>query len=140
DLDGQPAVRIEIDRPRSAWLPLNMTAVNFCAFRGMLFKSSVYFKGKTGFTFKKKGAARLMLGTHPRVQPLRGLGIDPDPLCTVFVPAADGVLDDHYECWFLSSQSPPSLPPEGMESVVGLGLSQEWLPPPAPWPKDLPAL
>lgn len=140
DLDGQPAIRIEIDRPKSAWLPLKMTAVNYCAFRGMLFKSSIYFSGKAGFTFKKKGAARLMLGTHPRVQPLRSLGIDPNPLCTVFVPAADGVLDDHLESWFLSSETAPSSPPEGMQSVVDLGLGQEWLPAPAPWPKDLPPL
>jgi hypothetical protein len=139
-VSGQPAIRIEIDRPKSAWLPLSMTAVNFCAFRGMLFKSSIYFTGRAGFTFKKKGAARLMIGTHPRVQALRALDIDPEPLATVFVPAADGVLDDHIESWFLSSATPPAVPPEGMESVVNLGLSQQWLPPPAPWPKDLPPL
>ena len=40
DLDGQLAVRIEIDRPRFTRLPLAASAVNYCAFRGMLMRSS----------------------------------------------------------------------------------------------------
>ena len=43
---------------------------------------------------------------------------------------AAGALDDHFESWFLSYPRPPTTQPEGLESVVGLGLSQEWLPPP----------
>jgi len=138
DLDGQPAVRIEIDRPKSAWLPLSTSAANYCAFRGMLFKSTINFSGKAGFTFMRKGAARLYVGTHPRVQFLLDLGVDPDPLATLFIPAADGVLDDHTESWFLSYETPPPSAPEGMESVVNLGQSQQWLAPPRPWPKDIP--
>ena len=132
DLDGIFAVKIEIDRPKSAWLPVSMTGVNYCAFRGMLFKSSVYFKGKLGFNFMKKGSARLLIGDHPRVQALKELEIDPDPLFSAFLPAANGVLDDHFECWFLSESERPKTIPEGMESVVNLGQGQEWLAPPVP--------
>lgn len=132
DLDGMFAVKIEIERPKSAWLPVNMTGVNYCSFRGMLYKSSVYFKGKLGFTFMKKGSARLLIGDHPRVQPLKELEIDPNPLFTAFLPQANGTLDDHFECWFLSEPKLPDVVPEGMESVVNLGQSQEWLEPPKP--------
>lgn len=132
DLDGQFAVKIEIDRPKSAWMPVSMTGVNYCGFRGMLYKSSVYFKGKLGFNLMKKGSARLLIGDHPRVQPLKDLEIDPDPVLAAFLPAANGVLDDHFECWFLSEPKLLTVVPEGMESVVNLGQSQEWLAPPAP--------
>lgn len=134
DLDGQLAMKIEIERPKKAWLPLSTVAANYCAFRGMLMKSYIYFRGKMGFTLLKKGAAKLTLGTHPRVQALKGLDINPDPFCTVFIPEANGVLDDYFENWFLSFESPPTQPPEGLESVVNLGLSQQWLPPPRDWP------
>jgi hypothetical protein len=136
DLDGQLAMKIEIERPRHAWLPMSTAAANYCGFRGMLMKSSINFHGKMGFSFLKKGAARLTLGTHPRVQALKQLEINPDPLCTAFIPQANGILDDHVESWFLSFEQPPTKPPEGMESVVNLGLSEQWLPPPQPIPPD----
>ncbi len=132
DLDGQFAVKVEIERPDNVWLPLNMGAVNYCGFRGMLMKSTVYFKGKVGFSFHKKGSGRLLIGDHPRVQPLKELEINPDPLLTAFLPQANGVLDDHFESWFLSEQQLPEAIPEGMESVVNLGQSQQWLTPPQP--------
>src|SRR5438270_685585 len=44
DLDGQFAMKIEIERPRSAWLPMSMTAANYCAFRGLLMKSYIHFR------------------------------------------------------------------------------------------------
>lgn len=130
DLDGQLVMRIEIERPERAWLPLTMGAVNYCQFRGMLMKSRIHFTSKLGFFLAKKGSARLTIGDHPRVQALKTLDISPDPLFTGFFPAVRGVLDDHVESWFLSSQHPPQEPPEGLESVVGLGLSQQWLAPP----------
>jgi hypothetical protein len=136
DLDGIFAVKVEIQRPKSAWMPVSMTGVNYCGFRGMLYKSSVYFKGKLGFNLLKKGSARLLIGDHPRVQPLKDLEIDPDPLLTAFLPQANGVLDDHFECWFLSEPKLPTVVPEGMESVVNLGQSQQWLAPPVPIPDD----
>lgn len=134
DLDGQLGMKIEIDRPKSAWLSMSTAAANYSAFRGMLFKSRIYFSGKMGFSLLKKGAATLTIGTLPRLQPLKELDLDPNPFCTVFIPAATGVLDDYCESWFLTFETPPSKPPEGMESVVNLGLSEQWLPPPKPIP------
>lgn len=130
DLDGQLAMKIEIERPKNIWVPLSTNAANYSAFRGLLVKSYVDFHGKMGFSLLKKGAAKLTLGTHPRVQALKTLDISPDPFSTLFIPEANGVLDDYFESWFLTFETPPSKPPEGLESVVNLGLSQEWLPPP----------
>jgi hypothetical protein len=130
DLDGQLAFYAEIANPGKAWFPIRMAANNYCAFRGMLFKSPIYFHGKAAFSLFKKGSARLVIGDHPRVQPLKTLEIGPDPIATAFIPAATGLLDDYTQSWFLSSPEPPTVTPEGMESVVDLGLSEAWLPPP----------
>jgi hypothetical protein len=136
DQDGMLAVKIEIERPKNCWVPARMKGVNYAAFRGMLFKSSVFFHGKLGFHLLKKGSARLIFGDHPRVQPLKDLDISPEPVFAAFVPEANGVLDDHTESWFLSEAALPSQPPEGMEAVVNLGQSQEWLAPPTPIPDE----
>ncbi|MEA2312152.1 MAG: hypothetical protein QOE28_2120 [Solirubrobacteraceae bacterium] len=130
ELDGQLCTRIEIDRPRGAPFPLSMGAVNYCAFRGMLNKSSIYFKGHAGFRLPFTRSARLTIGDHPRMEPLKRLGIGSRPLMVAYFPATQGILDDHLESWFLTFKQPPAAQPEGMESVVGLGLGREWLPPP----------
>ena len=130
DLNGQEALFIEIDRPRSTWLPVRMTAANYCAFRGMLMKSYIYFTGKAGLQLFGTGSARLHIGAHPRVQPLKHLDIDPNPLMTAFIPEAQGTLDDHFEAWFLDYPKVPERVPEGLESVVDLGQGQTWLQPP----------
>lgn len=130
DLDGQLCMHIEIDRPASAWLPFGTGAANYCQFRGMLMKSSIYFRGQVGVQLFKKGSARLTIGDHPRLRPLKDLEIEPDPVATAFIPEATGVLDDYFESWFLSSAAPPTVQPEGLESVVDLGRGEEWLPPP----------
>ncbi|MFP2906915.1 acetoacetate decarboxylase family protein [Pyxidicoccus sp. 3LFB2] len=131
DEGGRQAMRIEIDRPKRAWLPVRMAGVNYCAFRGMLMKSSIYFRGKLGLRLGRRARARLVLGDHARVQPLKDLGISGRPLFTGFFPKTSGVLDDHFEAWFLSQ---PTLPaetyPEGLESVVDLGQGQTPMPPP----------
>ncbi|HEX5326621.1 MAG TPA: acetoacetate decarboxylase family protein [Acetobacteraceae bacterium] len=144
DLDGQLGVYFEVARPRSTWLPVSTSAVNYCAFRGLLMKSTIYFSGKAGFSLFRKGAARLIIGDAPRVQVLKTIGLEPDPIATLYLPEVTGVLDDHFESWFLTYDQPPATPPEGLESVVGLGEGQEWLPPPsAPVPgrvrEDVPA-
>jgi hypothetical protein len=131
DLDGQLAMRITIARPRWARLPVKMGAVNFCQFRGMLFKSSIYFHGRIGLSVLRNGAAQLLIGDSPRTRALKGLDIRPRPIMTAFFPSSDGILDDHYEGWFLAFDDPPVVEPEGLESIVGLGLSQAWLPPPS---------
>ncbi|MGH8306822.1 MAG: acetoacetate decarboxylase family protein [Gammaproteobacteria bacterium] len=130
DLDGQLVMRIDVQRPRHAWMPVSMAGTNYCAFRGMLMASYIYFKGKLGFSLFKKGAARLVIGDHPRIQVLKFLEISPQPLFTGYFPDTHGVLDDHFDSWFLSHEQPPQTPMQGMESVVNLGQSQEWLSPP----------
>jgi hypothetical protein len=130
DLDGLLVMKIEIDRPKRTWLPLNMGAINYCQFRGMLMKSQIHFNARLGFSLLKKGSARLTIGDHPRAQVFKDLGIGRNPLFTGFFPAVTGILDDHVDSWFMTYESPPKEAPEGMESVVNLGLSQEWLAPP----------
>lgn len=130
DLDGELGMKIEIERPSNAWLPLRMTAANYCAFRGMLMKSYVHFSGKMGFTLFKKGSARLTIGHLARLQSLKELEINPEAMATLFIPEANGLLDDYFESWFLSYAKPPAIAPEGIESVVHLGQGQEWLEPP----------
>jgi Acetoacetate decarboxylase (ADC) len=131
DDEGKLGTWVEIDRPGGPSLPLRMGAANFCQFRGMLMKSYIYFQGKGTFALGRWARARLKIGDLPRVQALKGLQIGERPIFTGFIPEAHGVLDDHFESWFLSSAEPPQSPPEGFESVIDLGLGQEWLPPPS---------
>jgi hypothetical protein len=131
DLDGQLCCRIEVDRPRLKGIPMpRISAVNYCAFRGMLCKSWISFKGRAGVNPPFSRSARLTLGDHPRMAPLKTLGVRERPLFTAFLEDTEGILDDHMESWFLTFEEPPTTRPEGLESVVGLGLGQEWLEPP----------
>jgi len=134
DCDGQFAMKIEIARPKKTWLPINLGAINFCEFRGMLFKSYIYFRGDVGMELFKSAKATLTIGDHPRVKALKTLEIDPQPIFTAFIAEASGALDDHGESWFVSYPQLPTVRPEGMESVVNLGLSEKWLPPPKEHP------
>jgi hypothetical protein len=131
DLDGELAMRITIRRPRTTWLPVRMASANFCAFRGMLMKSSIYFHGRIGASLFSQRSAELVIGDHPRTAALRSLDVAARPLLTAYFPSSAGILDDHYEGWFLSYDDPPDKQPEGMESVVDLGLGEGWLPPPS---------
>ena len=108
DLDGQLAMRITIQRPGWTGIPVRMGAANFCQFRGMLFKSSIYFQGEIGLSVMRKGTAQLLIGDSPRTAPLKDLGISPQPLMTAFFPSSSGTLDDHYEGWFLAFDEPPA--------------------------------
>ncbi len=130
DVDGLLGARVEIDRPPATALPLDIGAVNYCAYRGMVMKSSVYFRGAADVAIGRSARARLTLGDAPQVAALRTLDIAPAPVFTAFFPETTGVLDDHFECWFLTSEREIDRQPEGLESVTGLGLSQEWLDPP----------
>ena len=135
DMDGQLGMYIEIRRSKSIWLPVKMGAVNYCGFRGMLMKSTIYFTGKAGFSLLNKNAARLVIGDLPHLQILKRIGLDPHPIATLYLPEVTGVLDDHFESWFLSYPQAPATVPEGFESVINLGQSQVWPPPPmAPVP------
>ena len=131
DLDGQMMMRVDVKKPSSAWLPVNTGAANYCAFRGMLMKSYIYFNGKLGFSLFKPGSARLLIGDHPRMAPLKTLDIDPTPIAAGFFPSTTGVLDDYFECWFLTEAQPPAQSMQGLESTYPLAQSQQWLAPPA---------
>lgn len=130
DLDGLLGVRIEIDRPSGPRLPLRTRAVNYCSFRGMLIKSSIAFASPVQVALGRRASARLFIGDSPRVALLRTLDIAVRPLLVAYLQDSHGLLDDHAESWFVTSTLPISERPEGLESVVGLGLSQEWLDPP----------
>ena len=130
DLDGQLAAYVEVARPRLS-LPLRFGASNYCSFRGMLMKSTVYSKGRAQLGFGRGARGRFEIGDHPRLRALKALGPFEKPMFTAFFPDAHGVLDDHFESWFLEFGSPPEHKPEGMESVIGLGLGEEWPPPPS---------
>jgi hypothetical protein len=131
DKDGQLVMKIEIDRPERTRLPVSMGASSYSAFRGLLTRSRLYFKGRAGFKLFGKASARLYLGRHPKAEAIRNLEIEPDPLMIGFFPDSSGLLDDHFECWFLDYDRMPVEPVEGLESVIDLGLGQEWLPPPS---------
>lgn len=130
DLDGRLCCRIEVDSPRWTGLPVSAAAVNYCAFRGMLNKSSIHFKGRGGAHLPLTRSARLTLGDHPRMDAIRRLQVRDRPLFAGYLPSTRGILDDHMEAWFLTFEEPPTAAPEGLESVVDLGLGREWLAPP----------
>ena len=123
-------MRITIHRPLDRDAGLDGSA-NFCQFRGMLWKSTIYFHGNIGGGVLRGGAADLLIGDSPRTSGLRELDISRGRLFTAFFPESGGILDDHLEGWFLSFGEPPATEPEGLKSVVDLGLSQAWLPPPS---------
>ena len=130
DKDGSFVLRITIGRPRRLRLPLSIAAANYCQFRGLLMKSYVYMRGKAAFALGPAAAGRLELGDDPLARRLAELEIGAKPLFTAFFPSSTGVLDDHFESWFVSSEHPPESEPEGFESVIGLGLGQDWPEPP----------
>lgn len=130
EADGKLAMAVQIQKPPDTPIPISMSLSSYSQFRGMLFKAYLHFEGHAGMFVKKAGSARMILGDHPVVAPLKNLGIEDEPLFTAFIPAAHGVLDDHLECWFLTYDNPLTTAPPGMETVVNLGLSQQWLSPP----------
>lgn len=130
DLDGKLVMRIDVPKPSGAPFPMFVNGVGYGQFRGLLTKSYLHFNGRAGLSMRPAKGARLLLGDHPRIAPIKRLGIDPRPLFTGFVPSASGVLDDHVETWFLTSDHPPGDPPVGLKDVVNLGLSEEWPAPP----------
>lgn len=130
--DGQFAFRIEIGLPKTFNIPINIGAVNYSHFRNMLMASNIYFKAKAGFRFGKNATGNLFIGDHPRTRFLKELQIESKPFFTLFMPSANGILDDYFECWFITyKDKPQQVTPEGFESVIDLSLSEEWLPAPS---------
>jgi hypothetical protein len=130
DVDGQLGAYVEIERPDATALPLDVGAANYCVFRGLVMRSNIYFQGAADIALGRRARATLQLGDAPQVAALHELDIAPDPVFTAFLPSTRGVLDDHFECWFLTSAGEQRAPAEGLESVMGLGRSEEWLDPP----------
>ncbi|MEA5456654.1 acetoacetate decarboxylase family protein [Sinomonas sp. JGH33] len=134
DLDGKLACYVEIEKPEPTGLPLKMAASNYCAFRGMLWKSDIYFEAVADVALGRQAEGRIVFGDSPRVAPFKTLGVGSRPLFTAWLPQTHGVLDDHFEAWFLTAESHEALASldggETLESVVGLGKSQKWLAPP----------
>lgn len=130
DLDGRLAVRIDIARPKTLVPGVTVGAANYCVFRGMLVKSYVHFQGKPAFALPGSAKATLTVGGQLRVAWLKTLEVTPQPLFTVYYPRFGGVLDDYFESWFLCKDTQAGGSGEGLESVFGLGQSQEWPPPP----------
>lgn len=134
DDSGRLGCFIEIERPRPMGIPLKLAASNYCAFRGMLMKSDIYFEATGDIALGGDARARLVLGDAPGVASLKTLQPADKPVFTAYLPEARGVLDDHYEAWFLTAPSAEQAAriPGGdpLESVVGLGQGQEWLPAP----------
>lgn len=130
DVDGQLALRLDVPKPGRTPLPMRMNGVGYGQFRGLLTKSRLRFRGRAGLSLRPAQGGRLLLGDHPRMDPIKALGIDPRPLLTGFVPAAAGVLDDHIETWFLTAGQAPGPAALGLKDVIDLDLSEQWLPPP----------
>lgn len=132
--DGQLGCHIEIERPAPTQLPLKVGTANYCAFRGMLMKSYIYFEATGDFAFGRKARASLTFGTAEGVHKLRALDISPKPFFTAYLPEAHGVLDDYFESWFLTSDTATEAATadtgESLHSVVDLTRSEEWLPAP----------
>jgi hypothetical protein len=131
---GRLGCFVEIERPGPMGIPLKLAASNYCAFRGMLMKSDIYFEATGDIALGGNAKARLVLGDAPGVAVLKTLQPAEKPVFTAYLPEARGVLDDHYEAWFLTAPTAEVAAriPGGdpLESVVGLGQGQEWLPAP----------
>lgn len=130
DLDGRMVSRLDVRKPARYWLPLNAGAANYCAFRGMIMRSFIYFRSKAGLALVNP-EARFVLGDHPRAKPLKSLRIADKPLFVAHMPELRGLLDDYFECWFITPRERPGQPlTEGLEATNPLGYGQEWLDPP----------
>ena len=128
DLDGRMVYRLDVRRPKSAWVPANGRATAYSMYRGMMLKSATYFHGKAGVHLRRPFSARLIFGDHPRADPIRTLEPDPNPIYSAFVPDVRGVLDDHFECWFVTHEKEPAgLIGEGLESIYALGYGRDQL-------------
>lgn len=128
--DGKFAFRIEMDRPRSPSIHLRIGSINYSHFRNMLMASYIYFDSRASINLMSKAQARLYLGNHPKVARLHTLNIEAKALFTAFLPSSQGILDDHFECWFINYDTPETDLSEGISSVCTLQNKQEWLPDP----------
>src|SRR6185437_3141438 len=76
--------------------------------------------------------AECLLGPNPRMDPLRKLQISEHAIFVACMPDSHGVLDDHYEGWFITAPSQPEPQPteKSLNAVAGLTNNDDWLAPP----------
>jgi Acetoacetate decarboxylase (ADC) len=128
--DGQFAFKIEMKRPKSPTIKLNVGSVNYSHFRNMIMASYIYFNSKASINLFKSAQAKLFIGDHPRMDRLKTLDINPKALFTAYLPSSTGTLDDHFECWFATYEQPNINSSEGFEAVFNLQNNEDWLPNP----------
>lgn len=128
DFEGQIVSRLDVPNG-NAWLPVAFAGLGYGSFRGLLTKSRISGSGKARFGFGSKGT-RLVLGDHPRAEPIKALDVNPNAIFSGYLPRFRGVLNDRVETWYLTSDTPPDIAETGMKDVVDLGLSEDWLAPP----------
>lgn len=128
DLDGQMVARIDVPDGKP-FMPFWFSGVGYGSYRGLLTLSRFSGRGKAGLKSGKKGG-RLILGDHPRADCLKALDINPTPIMTGHVPHFAGVLDDHIDSWYLTSDTPPDIATDTMHDVIDLTTSEAWLTPP----------
>ena len=83
-------------------------------------KSSIYFTDRAEVAVGPFAKAQLLIGDHPRMDPLRTLDMSSKALFTACLPHSNGVLDDHFESWFITS-------PTRLTRVNG-GVATTWIP------------
>ena len=72
-----------------------------------------------------------MLGDHPRAEPFKSLDHTDKPLFVAHMPDLRGLLDDYFDCWFITPRERPEQQlTEGLETTYPLGYGQEWPAPP----------
>lgn len=131
DTDAGMVCRFDVTRKGGLRVPLDMAAINYCAFRGMVFRSYIYFKGKAQVHLLRRSAARLVLGDQPEADWIRALEPASAPLFAAYIPDVRGVLDDYTESWFITPPTQPVGPlSAGLETTYPLGYGQSRLPDP----------
>ena len=133
DVDGLLCLRIEIDRPPAAasrWTSAPSTSAQF---RGMVMRSSIYFRAPPSVARGPAGIGAAAPRRRPAGSHRCATSTSTAAVLHRRLPTTHGVLDDHFECWFLMHESAPAgltARPEGLESVAELDNDTTWLEPP----------
>ncbi len=101
----------------------------------MLMKSSIYFNDRAEVAVGPLPRPSCSSAIIPGWTRLRTLDLSSKAFFTACLPHSHGVLDDHFESWFITS--PNAVEPDDpwggddLGSVFGLPNSTEWLDPPS---------
>jgi len=86
DLDGTMVTRLDVRRPASTPFPISLGAANYCTFRGMIYRSFIYFRGKWACSCSG-GRRQADPRRISRADWLRGLDCAQDALFAAYLPA-----------------------------------------------------